>query len=152
MPARPVPTKAQLTYADLDTHYPNDGTSNTRIGGACDTYVNQCAIRMSRALAGAGFPLGGNYTKKYGPVCTADNITHARGAKALADSLFKVLGHPESLTSDSSAAIDGRKGIVFFHPQKDVVSTHIDLWDGTGTKGYNPFGSGSAKVWFWPLP
>lgn len=150
-------SKVLPKYADLEKHYPVDQSGGIlRIGGNCEQYENQCAIRMSTALQGAGFPLNGNFTAKWGPVCVVNQVSHARGAKPLADYLWRTFGVPAILDTSSSSSIDGKKGIVYIHRQgpsnSPTVYSHIDLWDGSKTKGYNPFGIGSATVWFWHLP
>ncbi|MEN3942420.1 T6SS effector amidase Tae4 family protein [Prosthecobacter sp. SYSU 5D2] len=149
--------KVLPTYAELEKHYPVDPQGNIlRVGGNCAIYENQCAIRMSTALQAAGFPLDGGFATNWGPVCLVNQTSLARGAKPLADYIWRTFGAPVTLDTSSSATISGKKGIVYFDQQGSdnniIVYRHIDLWDGTKTKGYNPFGTGSSKVWFWLLP
>jgi len=147
----------QIEYQVLAKHYPSsDGAGGfDRIGGQCASYENQCAIRLSRALQLAGFSLEGS--EGFGPSCAADSVDHVRGAKPLADFLWKKLGRPRIAQSPGSAkamGIAGKTGIIFF---KDVYSRddgssghHIDLWDGASTRGYDGFGTAS-EVWFWDI-
>jgi hypothetical protein len=115
----------------------------------CDqNWDNQCAIRMSIALQGAGFRLVG-YTE---PQCKHG---HARGAESLAQFLVKRFGRPiiKKDGSAAQAAMGRRSGIVFF---KDITGfrggygDHMDLWDGSTTKTGAYFGV-CRQVWFWPL-
>lgn len=160
MPATPPSNTVRPKYSDLEKHYPKEVAPRQfdKLGGTCKTYVNQCAIRMSSTLQAAGIPLDSDFETKWGPTCSVDSKTPiARGAKSLADSLWKTFGAPVTLTSSSSQPINGKKGIVYFKELTMnsiiVVHSHIDLWDGSKTKGYNPFVdcSGSATVWFWEL-
>jgi Type VI secretion system (T6SS), amidase effector protein 4 len=61
-----------------------------------DPYANQCALRVSRSLAAAGWPFNGpsqRYTStRFGPMCTHN---FARGAKTLADYLEVYLKPPK---------------------------------------------------------
>ncbi len=109
-------------------------------------WANQCAIRMSIALTGAGFALTG-YTE---PRCKHG---HARGAESLAQYLVSRLGRPVIKTKDGEAAVDGKSGIIFF---KDLAGfrggngDHIDLWRNGETKTGAYFSS-CKQVWFWEL-
>lgn len=149
------PRITELSYERLSQNYPLvPGTDPDAepIGGLCQSYSNQCAIRLSRALHHAGLTLG--QTNYADPTCRADGIAHARGAQSLADHLWRVLGPPRKVPASSDLHVRGRKGIIFF---KDIsgfregIGDHIDLWDGHSTKGYNGFGS-CREVWFWSLP
>jgi hypothetical protein len=138
--------RTSVSFATLSENYPDPGG---HIGGGCEQYSNQCAIRMSRALSLSGLPLA-----QYGdPICQADNVSHARGAESLANYLRTRLGPPRVLGGAARSAVQGRKGIIFF---KDIIGfrggrgDHIDLWDGAATRGYDGFGH-CAQVWFWEL-
>lgn len=113
----------------------------------CDgPYDNQCAIRMSIALMGAGFSFGG-YTE---PRCKHG---HARGAESLAQFLSRA-ARPERLASATAeASVSGRTGVVFFRNLagfRGGQGDHIDVWNGTKTKTGAYFTS-CQEVWFWPL-
>lgn len=109
---------------------------------------NQCAIRLSLTLEGAGFALKA-YTE---PTCRHG---HARGAESLATYLWRHVGPPKrSWTAlEARAKIVGRQGIVFF---KDIDGfrggrgDHIDLWDGRETRTGEYFVR-AKEVWFWPV-
>jgi hypothetical protein len=113
----------------------------------CDgPYDNQCAIRMSIALVGAGFSFGG-YTE---PCCKHG---HARGAESLAPFLSRS-ARPERLASASAeAAVAGRTGAVIFRNLagfRGGQGDHIDVWNGTKTKTGAYFTT-CQEVWSWPL-
>lgn len=129
-----------------------DKYPTTRIGGGCARYENQCAMRMSAALAAAGMQLSG-----YGdPTCGAGGVTHARGAESLANHLWRTIGRPRiyKAGSDPESLIAGQTGIVFF---KDIRGfragrgDHIDLWKKNKTKTGAYFSS-AKQVWFWKVP
>jgi Type VI secretion system (T6SS), amidase effector protein 4 len=113
----------------------------------CDgAYKNQCAIRMSISLIGAGFLLGG-YTE---PRCRHG---HARGAESLAQFLSRS-ARPERLAGAAAQnRVSGRTGILFFRNLtgfRGGEGDHIDVWDGTATKTGAYFTT-SQEVWFWPV-
>ncbi|MFG0328204.1 MAG: type VI secretion system amidase effector protein Tae4 [Phycisphaerales bacterium JB037] len=146
-----------LNYATLESNYPEkDAAGNfVRIGGSCAPHENQCAIRLSHALVASGFSLAGY--QRFGPACVAAGTKHVRGAKPLADFLWKKLGRPEIDVGPASAAtagVLGRTGIIFFrncYQRTDgTMGHHIDLWNGSATMGYQGWGN-SSEVWFWPI-
>lgn len=127
------------------------------------TYPNQCAVRMSVALASVGVNLH-HYPKarchqKGHPI-------HAVRAQELADwlSLPTQLGHPKkfkrgTMSEDAFGGfaqfeLNGKKGIIFIqnfwgmHNQGD----HIDVWNLDEMAGgdNSDFGR-SQQVWFWEL-
>ena len=70
-----------ISFAELSASYP---TTQFPCG---DGWENQCAIRMSIALEGAGFSLA-DYSD---PKCSHG---HARGAESLANYLWRSLARP----------------------------------------------------------
>ncbi len=113
----------------------------------CDgPYDNQCAIRLSIALIGAGFALGG-YTE---PRCKHG---HARGAESLAQFLTRSARPERFAAAIAQNRVSGRSGILFFRNLagfRGGVGDHIDVWDGSATKTGAYF-SISQEVWFWPV-
>lgn len=104
-------------------------------------WPNQCAIRLSIALEGAGFDLT-NYTD---PKCAHG---HARGAESLANYLWKQVGPPDDTSFESD---DTKKGLVFFKNLRGFrggQGDHIDLWNEGTTKTGEYFDSADT-VWFW---
>jgi hypothetical protein len=113
----------------------------------CDgPYDNQCAIRLSIALVGAGFSFGG-YTE---PRCKHG---HARGAESLAQFLSRA-ARPERLApATAEASVAGRTGVVFFRNLpgfRGGQGDHIDVWNGTRTQTGAYFAR-CQEVWFWPV-
>ncbi|MCA9655298.1 MAG: hypothetical protein KC501_35620 [Myxococcales bacterium] len=130
-----------ISFDRLLASYPTD------LHPCSDGWDNQCAIRMSIALVGAGFSFD-----DYGdPLCSHN---HARGAESLANHLWTRLARPRIYTDGGSAkgAISGKQGIVFF---KDIAGfrngtgDHIDLWKpGTMTGEYFSY---CRQVWFFDI-
>jgi hypothetical protein len=140
---------------------------------------NQCAARMSVALARCGFDLNGfpnqRRVHRNRHICRL-SIPHVVGAKELADFLTTALAPPLKFfgktLSSAAESIKDQWGIIYFNncfhrdTDKEGVSTgdHIDFWDGE--KYYNQYihvsagGTASAssplfkkadQVWFFPL-
>lgn len=131
-----------VSFAELSASYP---TTQHPCG---DAWPNQCAIRMSIALEGAGF----SFTGYPDPTCSHG---HARGAESLANHLWRTWGRPLvfSNASGAKASLRTKRGIVFF---KDIAGfrngqgDHIDTWDGNATKTGEYF-SYCNQVWFFNL-
>lgn len=124
-------------------------TSYPTVRSPCDQgYENQCALRVSIALIGAGFALS-DYDE---PRCRHG---HARGAESLAQHLWQVVGRPDVGSGrQARTRVLNRRGIVFFRNIEGFrqgQGDHIDLWDGAATKTGEYF-SVSQEVWFWPVP
>lgn len=126
-------------------------------------FYNTCAIRMSLALLGAGFPNPGTYPIKAGKYKGRMIET---GQRRLSNWLVRHIGKPEEYKSglEAEKAIEARHGIVSFfsiygdnNPQGHIAIVSMDRWgkyircgheiDGTATGCY----WSSRKVWFWPL-
>lgn len=111
---------------------------------------DQCAIRTSIALIGAGFHLTGY---KQGPTCKHG---HARGAQSLGDYLWTQWGRPKINKTAASARATTRQktGIIVF---KDIAGfrggrgDHIDLWNQAGTITGEYFDR-AKETWFWEIP
>lgn len=136
-----APSGLRVSFSMLWSTYP-------AVQAPCDgPWDNQCAIRTSIALIGAGFSLS-PYTE---PRCAHG---HARGAESLAHYLSR-FQRPERLTPASARnAVSGRTGIVFFRNISGFrggQGDHIDLWDGSATKTGEYFNV-STEVWFWQVP
>jgi hypothetical protein len=127
-------------------------------------FFNTCAIRLSLALLGAGFPNPGAWPVKAGKYKGRAIETKQR---KLANWLVRQLGQPEKFKSgqEAEAKIAARRGIVSFfniygdsNAQGHITIVAKDSWglyircgqeiDGTATGCY----WSSKEVWFWPLP
>jgi hypothetical protein len=128
-----------VSFGALRDSYPTDRSP------CGDGWANQCAIRMSIALTGAGFSLAG-YSD---PLCSHG---HARGAESLANHLWRELGRPQIFTAPATAkrSLSTASGIILF---KDIAGfqggsgDHIDLWSGLGTMTGEYFNY-CKQVWF----
>ena len=127
-------------------------------------FANTCAIRLSLALLGAGYPNPGAWPIKAGKY--KGRAIETRQVK-LSRWLMRQIGQPEKFKNgkEAEAKIDTRRGIVSFFNiyGDDIAQGHIaivakDRWgyylrcgpevDGTATGCY----WNSKEVWFWPLP
>jgi hypothetical protein len=126
-------------------------------------FYNTCAIRLSLALLGAGFPNPGDWPVLAGKYKGRAIETRQR---KLSHWLVRQLGQPEKFKSgqDAESKIGARHGIVSFfsiygdaNPQGHIAIVAMDRWgrylrcgneiDGTATGCYWT----SREVWFWPL-
>jgi len=110
---------------------------------------NQCAIRTSIALIGAGFHLVG-YNQ--GPPCRHG---HARGAQSLGDYLWRQWGRPSIKTNAADARMMTlhKTGIVVFKDIKGFrggSGDHIDLWNVSATMT-GEYYDRADETWFWEL-
>ena len=121
----------------------------------CDraTFGNQCAIRMSVALAGAGVDLSGFRGARCYPGM-GHGGRHILRAQELADwiarrtDLFGTVGKRTGVTAADYAQAPG---IVFIQNGWGPTD-HIDIWDGAAIKGGNlDYFARGKEVWFWPL-
>jgi hypothetical protein len=126
-------------------------------------FENTCAIRMSLALMGAGFPNPGTYPIKAGKY--KGRMIETR-QKKLSTFLVKQLGQPEKFKQGQSAekGIGSRHGIVSFfqlHGSTDNQG-HISIfaknkWEifRCGPESdHRPTGCywSAVEIWFWPFP
>ena len=130
-------------YDKLSIHYSKDVHNCKDI----TTSPNQCAVRVSRALIGAGIELDSSYS---GKLCRHG---YARGAQDLGAFLKKKWGtHDLGFTSPGSmpAQLKGKKGVILFIdiPTFDGQG-HIDLWDGSRSKTGDHWDA--KTIWFWKL-
>lgn len=112
---------------------------------------NQCAIRVSRALIGAGFPKSkfksGSYTGKLCP------HGYARGAQDLAAMLGRIWGRRTVGWASPGGVPEGAsayKGVICFMNIPGYGGQgHIDLWNGSTTKTGAYWGS--ETIWLWNM-
>lgn len=126
-------------------------------------FYNTCAVRLSLALLGAGYPNPGKWPIKAGKYRGRFIETRQR---ALSAWLVRQLGQPVKFKSGQEAerAIGSQQGIVSFfsiygdqNPQGHIAIVSRDRWGrylrcgneigGTATGCY----WSSREVWFWPL-
>lgn len=126
-------------------------------------FQNTCAIRLSLALLGAGFPNPGNWPVPGGRY--KGRAIETRQYR-LSNWLARHLGQPEKFKSGTEAEekIGSRRGIISFfniygdsNPQGHIAIVAKDRWgmyircgqeiDGTPTGCYWT----AREVWFWPL-
>ena len=126
-------------------------------------FLNTCAIRLSLALLGAGYPNPGAWPIKAGKYKGRAIETKQR---KLTQWLVRQLGQPEKFKSgrEAETKIDSRRGIVSFfniygdeNAQGHIAIVSKDRWgrytrcgleiDGTETGCY----WSSKEVWFWAL-
>jgi hypothetical protein len=125
-------------------------------------FSNTCAVRMSLALLGAGFPSPGTYPVKAGKYKGKSIETKQRN---LSTWLVRHLGEPEKYKGGAEAqkAIGPKRGIISFFQlhgptdrQGHIALVAMDRWQ-TFRCGREledgPTGCfwDSVEVWFWPL-
>lgn len=162
----------KVPYASLRMHFPDpDNVSRDELyqwigypeNIKDPNFYNTCAIRMSLALLGAGYPSPGAYPIKAGKYMGHSIETQQR---KLSNWLVRHVGVPEKFVGGQQAerAIGDQRGIVSFfsiygdhNPQGHIAIVSRDRWgqylrcghelDGTETGCY----WSSREVWFWPL-
>lgn len=130
------------SFSNLWKSYPAERFPCKKADGT-PAWDNQCAIRMSIALQGAGVLLN-----SYGePKCRHG---HARGAESLANYLHRRLFWPRKGTvNEMKSIVRASKGLVFFKDLGGSAIDHIDLWNGEQTKtGWYDV---ATELWFWEL-
>jgi hypothetical protein len=118
-------------------------------------FDNTCAIRVSLALLGAGFPSPGAYPVKAG---TYEGKSIETKQRLLNKFLVRHLGKPEEFKGGQEAQvkIGTRRGFISFFQLNGPTDTqgHIDLVS-VDSWGYFRCEDGcfwgSVTVWFWPL-
>ena len=120
----------------------------------CDTtlFENQCAIRMSVALRGAGADLGSFVGARCYPNLKHDP-RHVLRAQELANWLAgqtTLVGTVTKYKRATFADFVGKKGIVFIQDGWGPTD-HIDVWDGSQMKGGSADYFARGAVWFWEL-
>lgn len=133
------PTENVLYFSALWNAYPNEKPYvNQKTGEVPSGYENQCAIKVSVALHGAGIDMD-MYSGAYVTIKMNRAAVRAEElAKWLRFQSIKGMSLPESIVADDwQRRIKGRNGIVFFadywlRPGEKLPSgDHIDLWNGS---------------------
>lgn len=163
--------RTHVPYAAIRKHFPDTSTVSPEelyhwigypenIGNP--NFENTCAVRMSLALLGAGFPNPGRWRIKAGKYAGRAIETKQR---LLSRWLLTQLGQPEKFSSGPEAErkIGTRRGIVSFfsiynddRPQGHIAIVSKDLWGYFRCGNEHPRQStgcfwSSREVWFWPL-
>lgn len=137
---------ARPAYETVNGSYPSE-----QLHEPCPdvtTSENHCALRLSIALAGAGFTIGNDFT--------ANKCRHnyARGASDLAAYLRTKWGNRDfGFASPGSLpqSLNGKKGIILFETIPGFNGQgHIDVFNGTSGKTGTYWNA--AVIWFWELP
>ena len=144
-------------YSALKKHFPALAADKVKalIGGNVDAdYItNCCAIRMSRALNGAGAPIPKSYPGML-TVSGADGKRYALRVKELRVYLRATYGAPQ-LSVRGGAVADsfrGKSGTIVFDVRIwNDASGHVDLWDGS-TCAYSGYWAEAFEVSLWEAP
>lgn len=162
----------KVPYASVRMHFPDtDNVSREELyhwigypeNISDPNFYNTCAIRMSLALLGAGYPNPGKWPIKAGKYKGRSIETQQRRLSAW---LTRTIGQPEKFQGGREAerAIGDRRGIVSFFSiyggtelQGHIAIVARDRWgqylrcgseiDGAATGCY----WSSREVWFWAL-
>ncbi|GEM_PF-5790712 len=131
----------------IKAHYP------AYPGEHCSSSTDECAIRMSIALQGAGVDISGSNKFRQIHKHKGSNIVHQPSAKALADWLHKAIKYPKKYikkdgTKWQESDFINKEGIIFFlHPEYGGNGPgHIDVISGgkMGSRFYP-----NSHIWFW---
>jgi hypothetical protein len=171
MPFRSAGAKVKVLFATVRRHfldpdsvgldelYQSIGYPENITNG---NFANTCAIRLSLALLGAGFPNPGLYPVKAGKYKGRMIETQQR---KLSNFLVRQLGQPEKYKNGQAAekAVGARHGIISFfqlHGPEDrqghIAIVAVGKWDvvrcGLESE-YSPTNCywSSVDTWFWPL-
>lgn len=126
-------------------------------------FSNTCAVRISLALLGAGYPNPGTYPVLAGKY--KNRMIETRQRK-LSNWLARQIGQPEKYKTgtDAQKAIGKRRGIVSFFQlhgptdnQGHIAIIAIDRWETYrcgNEREDSPTGCfwNAVEVWFWPFP
>jgi hypothetical protein len=146
-----------INFTDLWDSHPG-GVKPCKDKDGRPTYEDQCAIRMSIALAGAGIDM----SKYPGRTCgIKGHPVHAVSAQELANWLTKILGPPHK-ESAMHGCLDYKSltGIIFIKSFQGTANpdqrfNHMDVWDG---RRQEPMKHGDKQwlltakdIWFWEI-
>jgi len=132
-------TARAIKFSDLWRNYPNHHPFVDKNGDTPKGYENQCAIKISLALANAGQKLDGFR----GATVTVSGYRLAIRAEELASWLrtsapTKINYHRSLITGENwQNNIKNRTGIIFFQDywkregESKPTGDHIDLWNGS---------------------
>jgi hypothetical protein len=131
-------------HDDVNKHYTMDEHDCPEISSS----RHQCAVRLSRALIGAGFAIdAAEYDDKLCP------HGYARGAQDLGKYLKKKWGTRDlgfEAPGTMPQQIKSKKGVILFINVPGFSGQgHIDLWDGKNTRSGAYWNS--PEIWFWEL-
>lgn len=113
--------------------------------------VNQCAVRMSTALARCGFPMHSFPDRRriHRPALCRIQVPHVLGAQELEELLRSrmtgALEYRRHSGVQALAELRDRKGIVFFD-RVDGRTDHIDLFDGEKVQNEVLYGPARAST------
>ena len=139
--------KSLPSFSALWSNYPADNSDGSHAKPSSDSYAyNQCAIRMSVALIGAGVSL-----KTY-PKVNKTTEGFARSSKGLADWLWKNYGRPTIMKQADFDKIRSKTTGIYFQYTKPTQANpnpvnHIDLNNKGSHHGYYL----SDDIWYWEL-
>ena len=130
-------------FATLWSKYPHDINGQHQHPSSDSYAFNQCAIRLGYALIAASVNLA-----SYTDPLTSEG--YPRGAKSLADWLWREFGRPTIVSvADFQKNYKDKTGIVFEYANSGSVS-HIDIWN-KGKTGSGFYNVGYKEIWFWSI-
>jgi|GEM_PF-4687429 len=141
-PAGDEEPKTFPAFSILWDNYPHDVNGEHQHPSSDSYAYNQCAIRVGYCLILSDIDMS-NYDT--GPLTSEG---YPRGAKSLADWLWKEFGSP-TIVSQSTFESDywDQTGIIYIAPPQGGVG-HIDLFnEGTTGSGYYL----GSEIWFWHI-
>ncbi|MEM9032005.1 MAG: type VI secretion system amidase effector protein Tae4 [Pseudomonadota bacterium] len=136
---------------------------NTLVGGyvKLNDFENMCAVRMSRALNYAGWPVPSKYRHKLMKTFSvggADKKWYMFRVRELRNYLMRELGKPDvakpSEAGSTQVRLDFmmRRGIIIFDvPEWKNATGHVTLWKDTKAADREYFAK-AVKVELWKIP
>ncbi len=172
IPARPLTdgilrsTRLPTRFDALWNSFPNDkNAENVKrlVGGraGASPTASLSAIRMSRSLNYAGYPIPQTYRLKQRALSTlsgADKLWYAYKDDELKEYIQELFGPPSIVVSSKAQTTGasrepflGKKGIIAFDMTSGSDATgHLDLWDGNAPRHAESFDK-ALKVSLWEL-
>ena len=108
-------------------------------------FGNTCAIRICRALNGAGHLVP--YSKSPRVISDKDKRWYIYSVGELSAYLRKTYGTPYTPPKREANSFSGMRGIIIFHGGISGATGHADLWNGSHCEGTCFFGALQIELW-----
>jgi len=140
-------TPAALTTPELADQL--GGKVEVNIEGNLAAFGNTCAIRISRALNGAGHLVP--YSTSPRVISDKDRRWYIYSVSELSAYLKKTYGPPYAPPKREMTNLSGMRGIIIFHGGIPGATGHADLWNGSHCEGTCYLGV-ALRIELWEAP